>query len=129
MRKKRVQKTYTVADRFGRKKKIIFRGTVEYVPYPSEEAKVRAYREWVRVSLKALERKKQEEKRRAEESQLPPTPPIQLDNADKKPALKNRNVLLDEYVVDVLVNLRRAGDTLSDVVRRLVERAFGDVQP
>jgi hypothetical protein len=36
---------------------------------------------------------------------------------------------LDEDAVDESVNLSGAGDTLSDVVRRLVESAFGCEKP
>jgi hypothetical protein len=66
MRKKRVQATYTVVDRFRRKRKITFRGTIEYVPLP-EELKERTYREWMRLYLRAFERKNQEEKGRTGE--------------------------------------------------------------
>ncbi len=65
-RKKRVQKTYTVVDRYGRKEKITMRGTIEWVPYPSEAARDLAYKWFIEASLKALARKKQEEERRAE---------------------------------------------------------------
>ncbi len=67
MRKKRVQKTYTVVDRYGRKNKITFRGTIEYVPYPSEREKEELYRGFVEASLRALANRKRHEKRKAKE--------------------------------------------------------------
>lgn len=65
MRKKRVQKTYTVVYRYGRKKKVTYRGIIEYIPYPTEEARDDAYESSIKASLKALERKYQKEKRKA----------------------------------------------------------------
>ncbi len=67
MRKKRFQKTYTVVDRFKRKKKVKFRATIEYIPYPSEDARDEAFRSFVEASLRGIENRIKEQKRRAEE--------------------------------------------------------------
>jgi hypothetical protein len=55
----------------------------------------------------------------AVESHLLPTPPTQLDNADKKPDPTKKNVLLD--AVNALLSLIELGDTASDVKRKLME--------
>lgn len=77
-RRKTVTATSTVVDRYKRRKKIKMRGTFEYVPYPSQEARDEAFRKFVEASLKGIENrikhertsdKNQEEKRRAGETE------------------------------------------------------------